>query len=362
MRWIVLLAVLSSLAGCELVVDFDRSRIVDGGDAGEDAMLDDGGDDAGDEDAGDEDAGDMDAGDEDAGDTDAGDTDAGDTDAGPADTGVDASCTAVGECDDGEACTEDMCDVTCMYAPLCSVDVTGITLDDLSTILVVPEVEAAVDGFVVIHEDAAGSPGAEIGVAPVSATTNTDVTVELTRPVTDGETLHAMLHEDVGVIGTYEEGTDPPATMMGADVSESFTATVPAGTPAIEVTIDGDATDYTFSAPRPSTLALPTGADPDLTLIRGYRYRIINNTPVAQPFELLDDGASVGVPADDIVHLSQDSGVSPALESNGTVDWDESDANDVLFTASAAFETAINAYRSAVATANQRGAITYADP
>lgn len=362
MRALWSLALIVSLAGCELVVDFDRSRIMDAGDAGVDAMLADGGDDAGDEDAGDEDAGDEDAGDMDAGDEDAGDMDAGE-DAGPGDTGVDASCTLDDECDDGEACTDDMCDVTCMYTPLCSVDVTGgITLDDLSTILVVPEVEAAIDGFLVIHEDSGGSPGAEIGVAAVSAGTNADVMVELTRPATDAETLHAMLHEDVGVIGTYEMGTDPPATLMGADVNESFTATVPAGTPAIEVSIDGDATDYTFSAPRPSTLALPTGTDPDLTLIRGYRYRVINGTPTAHAFELLDDGASVGVPADDVVHLSQETGVNPALESNGTVDWDETDANAVLFTASAAFEAVVNAYRSAVATANQRGAITYADP
>ncbi len=363
MRWLLLLV---CLAGCELVVDFDRSRIMDAGDAGEDAMLDDGGDDAGEDDAGEDDAGDDDAGDMDAGDDDAGDMDAGDDDAGPEDAGVDASCSMPSDCDDGEACTMDECggDSMCAYTTLCTVDVTGgITLDDLSTILTVSSVDAALDGFLVIHDDAAGAPGAEIGFAAVSAGANADVTVELDRPVADGEMLHAMLHEDTGVMGTYEMGTDPPATLMGMDVSEAFTATVPAGTPAIEVTVTGDATDYTFSAPRPSTLALPTGGDPDLVLIRGYRYRIINTTPAAHAFELLDDGASLGVPADDVVHLSQAAGVGPALESNGTVDWDESDANAILFTASAAFESApVNAYRSSVATANQRAAITYVDP
>lgn len=90
-----LLVPVLALAGCELLVDFDRTKIpsdaVDGsviipGNDGSveqpDATVNDGGDDtdAATEDGGD--AGDSDGGDTDGGDTDGGDTDGGDTDGG----------------------------------------------------------------------------------------------------------------------------------------------------------------------------------------------------------------------------------------------------------------------------------------
>ncbi|MEM9071239.1 MAG: hypothetical protein AAGE52_22195 [Myxococcota bacterium] len=342
------------LMGCELVVDFDRSLIVDGGeDAGEDSAT---GTDAG------EDAG-VDAG-EDA-EVDAAVDAATDaamdaaTDAAMDTADMDAAGCVPADCDDSDECTEDVCDAgSCMNTPICSVDVAGIMLDDLSTIVTVPNVEAAVDGFVVIHEDSSGAPGAILGNAPVSAGSTDDVAVELDRPVTDGETLHAMLHVDEGVIGTFEPGTDSAAMLMGAAVVEMFDATVPAGTPAAEVMISGDGTNYAFSAPRPSTLALATGDDPSLTLTRGYRYRVINATDAAEPFELIDDGPTTA-DTDDVVQLSQD--VAGALEGDADIAWSDA-AGTAVFTVSASFEADVNAYRSATSAAATRGDIAYVDP
>jgi len=350
---------LMGLMGCELVVSFDRSRIVeDGGvDAGE--VEDDAGsdeEDAGEEDDGGppedggplEDGGPFDGGPEvDAGpEADAGpEVDAGpESDAGPLDGGADADagpeCTGAGDCDDSvdctvdscdsmmcvntpddgmcddsDDCTADMCDMVagCMNEVLCAVDVTGLMLDDLTTVVVVPSVDAVEDGFVVVWDDDGGAPDMVLGSASVSAGTTSDVEVELVRPVTDGETLHVALHVDAGTIGTFEMGTDPIEQLDSMDVLETLTATVPAGTPDLEVTVSGLSTsDYTFSAGRPSTFTLPSGTDPSFELLRGFRYRVVNTTPGAHPFELITDGSP------DVVQLSQDA--AGDLEADGDVD------------------------------------------
>ncbi|HJK94584.1 MAG TPA: hypothetical protein RMH85_31875 [Polyangiaceae bacterium LLY-WYZ-15_(1-7)] len=396
---------LALFGGCELVVDFDRSRIPEGGmDAGEDAgtgEVDAGDDemDAGEDmDAAMEDAGeDMDAAVDDAGMDDAGSEDAGPEDAGPEDAGEDAGpeCTMASECDDSvdctvdactdgacvntpddamcddsDECTADMCDMTtgCANVPICGVDVSAgsIMLDDLTTIVVIPEVEAAVAGFIVIHEDDAGSPGGTtIGHAPVAAGVNTDVSVDLVRRVADGEVLHAMLHVDStteGTVGTYDgPGTDPPATLDGMIVNEFFTATVPAGTPDLEVTLEPISTmHYEFVSSRPSTFTAPSGFDPEWTLLRGFRYRVVNDAlPFDHPFELVSDNADGG-PMDDTEQLSQDPMTAGALEGDMSIDWDESDDRDVLFTVSPAFEV-IDVYRCASHTGPMRGDIVYAD-
>ncbi len=365
--------VLLLAAGCELVVDFDRSRIVDGGsdasvDSGSDASVDsgsdasvDGGSDASVDGGSDASVdGGSDASVDGGSDAAMGDAT---VDAG-ADASVDASgdagCSSPADCDDGDACTMDVCggDGACMHTTVCAVSLPPPTLDDLSTVVSVPRVESPVDGFVIIHEDMAGAPGPILGLAPIPAGVSTDVEVELDRPVADAETLHAMLHFDAGVAGTYEPGVDLPATRMGAPVVVAAVATVPAGTPAAELTVSGDGSNYRFAG-RPSTLSLPSGADPAVALLRGYRYRVVNLTPGPHPFELIADGASVGVPADDVVQLSQDA--AGALEGDADIDWTD-DGTISAFTVSASFEAGVDAYRCSIHTASMRGPITYADP
>jgi hypothetical protein len=89
------------------------------------------------------------------------------------------------------------------------------------------------DGFVVVHAAADGGPGPVLGFAPVTAGTNTDVTVPLEGEITD--TLFPMLHVDTGEAGVYEfgtvEGADGPVVVDGAVAT--FPITV--GTPAMRV-------------------------------------------------------------------------------------------------------------------------------
>ncbi len=77
-----------------------------------------------------------------------------------------------------------------------------------------------VNGWLVIHADNDGAPGPVIGVAPLTAGINTDVTVELEGDVTS--VLWPMLHVDTGVEGEYEfgtvEGADGPVVLNGVSV------------------------------------------------------------------------------------------------------------------------------------------------
>ncbi len=82
-------------------------------------------------------------------------------------------------------------------------------------------------GFIVIHRDNDGAPGEVIGNTAVADGENTDVVVELSGDVADGDSFWAMLHADTNTIGTYEfgtvEGADAPVALDGEVVMEMFT-------------------------------------------------------------------------------------------------------------------------------------------
>lgn len=379
------LLALVALAGCELVVDFDRDRIVD--DMGADMAMDD-------EDMGTPPEEDMGSADEDMGaaDEDMGaaedmgvesdmfaETDMFEGDAfmcsGPGDCDDSVSCTVDectsgvcsntpddGMCDDSNACTTDVCDMTsgCGSTNVCVLDVNSgaLTADDLTTVLTIPSVTAGADGFLVVFESDGTT---ELGFAAVSAGTSNDVDVELTRELVDAEMVVVGLFEDAGTIGTWEPGTDLQANDGTDDVEATVTVTVSAGTPAVEVTIRGNGagTHYTFSGARPSTfateLASLTGNDPSIVLVRGLRYRFVNETPSAHPFELVTDGGGGA----DTVQLAQGTDVG-ALETDLGIGWSDV-GGAVEATVTGGFETDIDTYRCGIHTADMRGAISYMD-
>lgn len=89
-------------------------------------------------------------------------------------------------------------------------------------------------GWMTIHADSNGAPGAGIGQAAVSSGVNTNVAVEIDATKATS-TLYAMLHVDKGIIGTYEfPGADVPATADGKPVSPSFKSS---GTSATTTTV-----------------------------------------------------------------------------------------------------------------------------
>ncbi|MDO8581436.1 MAG: hypothetical protein Q7S16_01045 [bacterium] len=80
----------------------------------------------------------------------------------------------------------------------------------------VASVQLATPGFVMIHEDASGKPGAEIGRSQVFKPGVYTVTVALKRPSKAGETLYAMLHGEDEV---------PLKDIKGATAVSAFTIT-----------------------------------------------------------------------------------------------------------------------------------------
>jgi hypothetical protein len=91
--------------------------------------------------------------------------------------------------------------------------------------ITIESIDAAQDGWVVIHAQASGNPGPDVGHAAVTAGNNTNVVVNIdvsrATPV-----LYAMLHIDAGALGTYEfPGADVPAAGEQADVNPTFNVT-----------------------------------------------------------------------------------------------------------------------------------------
>lgn len=95
----------------------------------------------------------------------------------------------------------------------------------------VMDIDAAEDGWIVIHASNANNDGPEIpgiiGKTWVEAGMNTDVQVMVDAEISDGDILYPMLHFDTGTIGEYEfdgqNGFDGPV-LSGTDiVVTSFT-------------------------------------------------------------------------------------------------------------------------------------------
>lgn len=85
-----------------------------------------------------------------------------------------------------------------------------------------------VDGWMVIHADNEGAPGAVIGYTALPAGYNSNIVVEL--DTADVETVFPMLHVDTGEEGVYEfgmvEGADTPVFVGEAPVVGPLTPTV----------------------------------------------------------------------------------------------------------------------------------------
>jgi hypothetical protein len=241
-----------------------------------------------------------------------------------------------------------------------AITVQDQTLSGLSTVVTVPSAVSAGAGWVVIHEDNAGSPGPVIGYTAVPSGTSTEIIVALDRPAADAETLHAMLHVDAGVVGTYEfPGSDVPAFDQDeVMVVKPFTVDVPAGTPAIRLRVTGIGfTAYDFTAVEPSRYASTVGAENEnqpLTLRSGWRYEIVNSAPTIHPFEIIHVGAN---PASDIVLFSQ--GASGSLEADVSVAWFDDGDQTLRFTVSAALQSNADGYRCLAHPTTMRGDVGF---
>lgn len=91
--------------------------------------------------------------------------------------------------------------------------------------IMVASVLSGESGWIVIHADKDGAPGAVIGMSPIKAGENLNVEVAIdTKFVT--ETLYAMLHTDSGEAGKYEfPGEDAPVKIDDTVITDPFKVT-----------------------------------------------------------------------------------------------------------------------------------------
>ncbi len=88
--------------------------------------------------------------------------------------------------------------------------------------VVIDQVVSDGPGWMVIHADNGGAPGAVIGFRFVANGLNSNVQVSIDEALAT-DVLFAMLHIDAGALSTYEfPGDDLPATRGGSVVMEAF--------------------------------------------------------------------------------------------------------------------------------------------
>lgn len=86
------------------------------------------------------------------------------------------------------------------------------------------------NGWVVIHNDANGKPGEDIGWAYLQEGDSSNITVQLDKPISSSQKLYAMLHVDdpADQNYTFPDG-DKPVMADGAVVVKPFQYTVSGG-------------------------------------------------------------------------------------------------------------------------------------
>jgi predicted lipoprotein with Yx(FWY)xxD motif len=119
----------------------------------------------------------------------------------------------------------------------------SITVSDQQVVdgtVTVDSVTAAEAGWLVIHADADGGPGAVLGHAAVGAGTHQQVAVAIDGSGTT-PTLYAMLHVDTGTAGEYDfPDADPPVKVNDKVVVKPFQVEMAAATADGALVATGD--------------------------------------------------------------------------------------------------------------------------
>lgn len=125
--------------------------------------------------------------------------------------------------------------------------------------VVIEDIHATNSGWIVIHINQDGAPGAVIGFAPVEAGENHDVLVEIDHDQAAPE-LFAMLHLDGGTHGEYEfPGDDVPVFVGEEIVNVPFSVTGVELAADEDTTIEGEDVLVVDSAFQAKSITVPVG-------------------------------------------------------------------------------------------------------
>ena len=188
----------------------------------------------------------------------------------------------------------------CTNSPILE-SVSQLTIGDLTTRLVVNTANKEGSGFIVVNDNAL----AELGVSSVNCE-NSNVTIDLNRPVVDSETITVTLHEDSNDNGTYDSGVDMAVQSIGGgnnNVSSSITVSSDLPNIRFITTANGSASwsisaepiTYTAWGSFTGSSTNPTftfSNNINVTPVTSYRIEIENPTTVSHPFSMIyDDNA-----------------------------------------------------------------------
>lgn len=137
-------------------------------------------------------------------------------------------------------------------APTTQAEESSITVADgpaTNNMVTIPSATINVDGWIVIHDsDAAGNIVAPAIISkPVALTagTHNNIMIEMTKDVSAGGKVFAMLHIDAGTIGTYEfPGADIPVKNGEDTVVVPFNVTASTAAPTTMPTTGADTSFY----------------------------------------------------------------------------------------------------------------------
>jgi hypothetical protein len=228
------------------------------------------------------------------------------------------------------------------------VTVADQTVGDVSTVISIGSAYTLQSGHVVVYANDNGAPGDLLGSVAVSQGNNTNLDVELARPLANGEEVFVRLHGDDGN-GTFDgAGTDAPAQdNSGNEVNDTAAITVPAGTPAVIFVMNANGTnDYIFESVVPARfeteVTLGTN-DPALTLRQNWRYKfdLSTNGLGVHPIQFGDAGGIAGVGAD--WKLAQGPNGDASRESDTGINWVDM-GGDVSFTVTSVLAGEISNY------------------
>ena len=112
--------------------------------------------------------------------------------------------------------------------PLTPASITADAQDSDGTSVTVASVTLPAPGFVAVHADNDGAPGAILGNSELlPAGESTDVVVSFDEPLTDNQTAFPMAHVDVNDNGVYEFNGSDVTIDQPATTEDGMIAVIP---------------------------------------------------------------------------------------------------------------------------------------
>jgi len=232
-------------------------------------------------------------------------------------------------------------------------DVNQISLATLTTQITVATANRDGNGFIVATDNSFNVLGSKFITGE-----NNDVTINLTRPVIDSETITVTLFSDNNANGLFEHGTDMAVLSTGGgNIDTSSSLSVPASTADIRFHFEANGSSSWTILAEPSTYnwgTIAAGVNPALTVTASnLRVEVSNPDLLSHPFSLYNS-----VSMEELITQG-----NTIVSGTGTFYADSNvnvieSGNTIQFTITAALAAEITNYRCDVHTSTMIGTMT----